>query len=180
MGGFEDDEVLDEVKDSVFLEDVFHGGPEGVLIAVSPSEVASGARPTVAKVQAICGAAIGEVLEELGGLSVVSDYLGYCVSVVDCLLGLGLTFDQDERYSVDEEDDVRFDVLVAMEFVLVGDSEAVILRFLVVDDFNSLALLPWSKGYRALVLQPVEELLVTPNIIREPVKPINYPVNINL
>ncbi len=105
------------------------------------------------------------MLEELGGLSVISNDLGYGVRVVDCLLGLGLAFYQDERDSVDEKDDVWLDVLVAVELILVGDREVVFLRFHVVDELDGLVLLPWSEGDGSLVLQPVEELLVTSNIV---------------
>ena len=53
------DEVLNEVEDSVFMEDVHHGGPEGVLMTVPPSEVASRACPAVSKVHAIGSTAEG-------------------------------------------------------------------------------------------------------------------------
>lgn len=132
---------------------------------VSPSEVASGACPAISEVHTVCGAAVGEVFEELRGLSIVPDDLIYGVCIVNCLLGLSLTFYQDERDAVDEEYDVGLDVLEAVELVLACDRVTVVLLALVVDQFDCLALFSGSEGDGAFIFNPTEELLVPSNII---------------
>ena len=76
---------------------------------------------------------------------VVSDNLVYGVCVVDLFFCLGLALDEVEWDSVDEEDYVGADVLVAVEGVLVGACEDVVPWVAVVDEPDGLALLPGRR-----------------------------------
>jgi len=94
-------------------------------------------------------------------LVAVADDLVYGVCVVDLFFGLGLALDKDKGDAIDEEDYVGADVLVAVEDVLVGACEGVVLGVVIVDEYYSLAFFSRSKTNGALILQPIKKFLIS-------------------
>ena len=82
----------------------------------------------------------------MGGFFVVSDDLVNCVRVVCVFVALCLAFDEEEGYTIDKENDVWSDVLVAVENVLVCYCVGVVLWIVVVDEFDVFVVFIWSKA----------------------------------